>query len=144
MIKNQVILIFFTITFCVLVQTIYTHQKNTSIVQASINNTSTLISEEEIEKAVGFLDAFDEVIAQSATLEALLKKMAHCVVSLRKAKESCANTSEMQKSEKLKQAIDQLNVIYKQCATEIYTIAGDVYTIDEVQHMLLIKILSEK
>src|SRR5688572_12947084 len=105
MIKNKMFLAMVTIISCFLVQNICTNQQNA---QVSKNNRN-LVSEEEIEKAIGFLGSFDEVIARSAKLEALLKKMAQCITNLRKAKESCATKTEMQKSEKLRHAIDQLN-----------------------------------
>jgi len=99
-----------------------------------------LISKNEIEKMDAFLQSYDDVVMKSAPVQQSLKRMADVIKEIIMLKSEIAY-DQLDQSEALRQALDQLYAIYDECAQEIYKITGFEHSIEEVQHILLIKLL---
>jgi len=99
-----------------------------------------LISKNEIEKMDAFLQSYDDVVMKSAPVQQSLKRMADVIKEIIMLKSEIAY-DQLDQSEALRQALDQLYAIYDECAQEIYKITGFERSIEEVQHILLIKLL---
>jgi TolA-binding protein len=104
---------------------------------------TVVMSQEEVEGILDVVNSFDEVMQENQTLEDLIKKMAQAFMKLKKIKESYATQEEMQYSQELKNALDELDEIYDQCEKEIKKILRkSKHDTEAILHMLLVKVLA--